>query len=84
MLAEVVLGSAKLVLDGGMGGTVAGAVAAELSMAITSSARIFDGQATITAPIVSFERFLVGQKSAHDGYRGINSVIMQVQQTDMD
>ena len=41
MLAEVALGLGKLVLDGGMGGTApleAGAVAVELSMAISSSA----------------------------------------------
>ena len=57
MLAEVVLGLSKLVLDGGMGGTTpleAGAVAAELSMAISSLARVFDGPATIAPLVVSF------------------------------
>ena len=54
MLAEVALGSAKPVLGGGMGGTAAGAVAVESSMAIASSARIFDGLATIAALVVSF------------------------------
>ena len=61
MLAEVALGSGKLVLDGGMGGTApleAGAVAAESSMAISSSARVFDGPATIAPLVISFGRRL--------------------------
>ena len=54
MLAEVALGLAKLVLGGGMGGTAAGAVAVESSMAIASLARSFDGPATIAALVVFF------------------------------